>query len=88
MKNRPLQKPLKKCAVFFSISLFAMVASADAHGNKARPAWNIPVGKTAIKNKLTATQGKITGTVTDEKNLPLPGVSIKIKAPPLVSQQM
>jgi TonB-linked SusC/RagA family outer membrane protein len=79
MKNRPLQKPLKKCAVFFSISLFAMVASADAYGNKARPAWNIPVGKTAIKNKLTATQGKITGTVTDEKNLPLPGVSIKIK---------
>jgi hypothetical protein len=38
-----------------------------------------PAGDTAANNNAVVNQAKITGVVTDEKNLPLPGVSVKIK---------
>ena len=79
MKNRLLQKSLKKCAVFTAISLFVMLGSAYAHINKLRPAWSIPADKTAPNNLKATKQAKITGTVTDEKNLPLPGVNVRVK---------
>jgi TonB-linked SusC/RagA family outer membrane protein len=79
MKNRPLQKTLKRCAAFVAISLFAMAASAYASNNKAHPAGIVPAGVTTPGNNLIAAQAKITGVVTDEKNVPLPGVSVKIK---------
>jgi TonB-linked SusC/RagA family outer membrane protein len=79
MKNRLLQKSLKKCVVFTAISLFVMLGSAYAHINKLRPAWSIPADKTAPNSLKAAKQAKITGTVTDEKNLPLPGVNVRVK---------
>ncbi|OOQ56670.1 SusC/RagA family TonB-linked outer membrane protein [Mucilaginibacter pedocola] len=40
---------------------------------------NLPDGSTAVNSKLTVAQAKISGVVTDEKNAPLPGVSVRIK---------
>jgi hypothetical protein len=78
MKNRPLQKTLKRCAASVAISLLAMVASAYAHNNKVHPA-RPAAGEILLNNNAVITQAKITGVVTDEKNLPLPGVSVRIK---------
>ncbi|MET3981083.1 TonB-linked SusC/RagA family outer membrane protein [Mucilaginibacter sp. UYP25] len=79
MKNRPLQKTLKKYAVFTTISLLVVAGNTYAHSTKARPDWKARSAKAVIKNNPDATQAKITGTVTDERNLPLPGVSVSIK---------
>jgi TonB-linked SusC/RagA family outer membrane protein len=79
MKNRPLQKTLKRCAASVAISLFAMGGSAYAHHNKLHPAWTATAGEAAANNNAVVNQAKITGVVTDEKNLPLPGVSVRVK---------
>ncbi|MCO5934185.1 SusC/RagA family TonB-linked outer membrane protein [Mucilaginibacter sp. RB4R14] len=75
MKSRPLQKTLKKCAVFTTITLFALVGNTYAYS----PYQKEQAVKAVIKYNREATQAKITGIVTDEKNLPLPGVSVRIK---------
>ncbi|MFD0765179.1 SusC/RagA family TonB-linked outer membrane protein [Mucilaginibacter lutimaris] len=78
MKNRPLQNTLKKCAVFTTMSLLAVAGNTYAYSSKAGPTWKDRMAKTAVKSTRLA-QAKITGAVTDERNLPLPGVSVRIK---------
>ncbi|MES2060781.1 MAG: TonB-dependent receptor [Bacteroidota bacterium] len=78
MKNRLLQKPLKKCAVFSALSLFAVVGGAYAHNNKVHSLWATMPGNAGVSAHASA-EVKVTGVVTDETNLPLPGVSVKIK---------
>jgi TonB-linked SusC/RagA family outer membrane protein len=78
MKNRLLQKPLKKCAVFSALSLFAVVSGAYAHNNKVHSPWVTMPGNAGVSAHALA-EVKVTGVVTDETNLPLPGVSVKIK---------
>ncbi|RWY51262.1 SusC/RagA family TonB-linked outer membrane protein [Mucilaginibacter gilvus] len=56
-----------------------MGASANAHNSKVHPGGATPTGETLPNNTAAITQAKITGVVTDEKNLPLPGVSVRIK---------
>jgi TonB-linked SusC/RagA family outer membrane protein len=78
MKNRLLQKPLKKCAVFSALSLFAVVGGAYAHNNKVHSPWVTMPGNAGVSTNAAA-EVKVTGVVTDDTNLPLPGVSVKIK---------
>jgi hypothetical protein len=49
MKNRPLQKTLKRCAASVAISLFAMGGSAYAHNNKVHPAWVAAAGEILLQ---------------------------------------
>jgi TonB-linked SusC/RagA family outer membrane protein len=76
MKNKLLQKTLKKRAFFTAISLFVMLSSANAHISKVHASWKVPAG--TLNNNVPA-PAKISGVVTDETKLPLPGVSVRIK---------
>jgi TonB-dependent SusC/RagA subfamily outer membrane receptor len=76
MKNKLLQKTLKKRAFFTAISLFVVLGSANAHISKVHAPWKVPAN--ALNNKVPA-PARISGVVTDETKLPLPGVSVRIK---------
>jgi TonB-linked SusC/RagA family outer membrane protein len=75
MKNRPLQRSIKTCAILSAVSLLAV---GNAYGRTLYAPLATGHNKTVF-SKPSADQVKITGTVTDETNLPLPGVTIKIK---------
>jgi TonB-linked SusC/RagA family outer membrane protein len=76
MKNKLLQKTLKKRAFFTAISLFVVFGSANAHISKVHAPLKVPAN--ALNNNVPA-PAKISGVVTDETKLPLPGVSVRIK---------
>src|ERR1700733_3932743 len=78
MKNRPLQKSFKTCAILSAVSLFAVMGDTYAYNIAVRHPWVGHPNNIAL-NTPAANLAKITGIVTDETDLPLPGVTVKIK---------
>src|SRR3569833_535743 len=78
MKNRPLQKSIKTCAILSAASLYAAMGNTYAHTINARHAWVAHSNKIAL-NTPVANFARITGVVTDETDLPLPGATVTIK---------
>ncbi|HEY8931447.1 MAG TPA: SusC/RagA family TonB-linked outer membrane protein [Mucilaginibacter sp.] len=77
MKNRPLQRSIKTCAILSAVSLFAVVGNTYAHSGAAHSPWALHPN--AIALKPAAVLAKISGIVTDDTNLPLPGVTVRVK---------
>lgn len=78
MKNRPLQKSIKTCAILSAASLFAAMGNTYAHTINVRHPWVAHSNKIAL-NAPVANLARITGVVTDETDLPLPGATVTIK---------
>jgi len=78
MKNRPLQKSIKTYAILSAASLFAAMGNTYAHTIGAHHSWLAHSNKIVLSS-TAVNFTRITGLVTDETDLPLPGATVTIK---------
>ncbi|MDB5087277.1 MAG: TonB-dependent receptor [Mucilaginibacter sp.] len=79
MKKRLLQKTLKRCAVLAVTPVLFLLNNASAHAREIRSAGIISTNFTVRSVIRPVAPIKITGVITDEKNLPVPGASVRLK---------
>jgi hypothetical protein len=74
-----LYAPFKRTAVIPIALVFVLASGAQVNAkNHSNRTLHIEVGPNRIHVKNTR-QFSVTGTITDEKNLPLPGVTVRVK---------
>jgi TonB-linked SusC/RagA family outer membrane protein len=74
-----LYAPFKRTAIIPLAMVFVLASAAQVNAkNHSNSVYLIEVGLSRI-HLQTAQQFSVTGTITDEKNLPLPGVTVRVK---------